>query len=43
MKETGKTEYNVEMNLWGGKWNPKAVLSEDGTKLFHFGVANKSG
>merc|ERR1712212_626866 len=41
MKETGKTEYNVEMNLWGGKWNPKAVLSEDGTKLFHFGVANK--
>ena len=40
IKESGKSHYDVEMDLWGGKWTPKAVLSEDGTKLIHFGIAN---
>ena len=39
-KQTGKSHYNVEMSLWEGSWNPKAVVSEDGTTLALYGLAH---
>ena len=36
-KESGKSRYNVECSMLGGKWCPKAVLSDDGTRLTHYG------
>ena len=39
-KESGKSHYNVQMTLWGGVFSPKAVVSDDGTKLFHYGIAH---
>ena len=37
-KESGKTRYNVEMCAWGGLWKPHLVLSDDGTKLYLYGM-----
>ena len=37
-KESGKTRYNVEMSAWGGLWKPHLVLSDDGKKLYLYGL-----
>ena len=39
-KESGKTRYTVEINAMGGMWKPLAVLSDDGKKLTHYGMAH---
>ena len=40
-KESGKSRYNVNMTLWGGKINCKAALSDDGTKLYLYGITHE--
>ena len=37
-KESGKTRYNVEMCDWGGLWKPHLALSDDGKKLYLYGM-----
>ena len=39
-KKSGKSRYNVDMTILGGKWCPKAVLSDDGTRLTHYGIGH---
>ena len=39
-KESGKSRYNVEISMFGGKLCPKAVLSDDGKKLIHYGLGH---
>ena len=39
-KEAGKKNYNVDINIWGGMFLVKGILSDDGEKLFFWGFAN---
>ena len=39
-KQSGKDRYNVQITAMGGVWNPLAVLSADGKKLTHYGMAH---
>ena len=39
-KESGKKNYNVQITAMGGVWTPKAVLSDDGKRLTHYGMAH---
>ena len=39
-KASGKKNYNVDFSLWGGVLAGKGVLSDDGTKLTFWGIAN---
>jgi len=41
VKETGKTNYDVEIVLWGGMWNTKGVLSSDNKHIFIIGFSNE--
>ena len=38
VKATGKTQANVEITAFGGKFKAPAVLNEEGTKLTYYGV-----
>ena len=42
-KAAGKTTYNVDMNLWGGMWKCKGIVSEDGSKITVFSITNEVG
>ena len=39
-QEAGKTDYNVQISIWGGMLTPKGILSDDGTKIHFWGLAN---
>ena len=40
VKESGKSRYNVDMSMIGGHWCPKGVVSDDGTKVTHYGLGH---
>jgi len=40
-KDTGKKYSNVDIRLWGGMWNSKGVLSDDGKKITLFSTTNE--
>ena len=39
-KRSGKDRYDVEIIAFGGMWKPRAVLSDDGKILTHYGMAH---
>ena len=39
-KEAGKPDYNVQISIWNGILSPKGIVSDDGTKIHFWGLAN---
>ena len=39
-KEAGKSDYNVQISIWNGILSPKGIVSDDGTKIHFWGLAN---
>ena len=39
-KEAGKPNYDVQISIWNGIMTPKGIVSDDGTKIHFWGIAN---
>ena len=39
-KEAGKPNYNVQISIWNGMLTPKGIVSDDGTQIHFWGLAN---
>ena len=39
-KEAGKSNYNIQITIWNGFMTPKGIVSDDGTKIHFWGIAN---